>query len=248
MVSIKLSNLSLSYPIYGMSARSLKKDVVRIALGKSLNVAHETVMIDALKEIDTEIHSGQRVGLVGHNGAGKSTLLKVLAGIYAPTSGIIQTEGTVGALFDTHFGIDFDATGYENIYIRSYLLGLSSQQIPAMIKDVEEFTELGEFLAMPVKSYSAGMTLRLSFALSTMQAPQILLIDEIINVGDASFIEKTKKRLADFVHRSEILVLASHSNEIIRSMCNNLIWLEKGRIKKVGLTSKILPEYINSDV
>ncbi len=243
MSLVQLKDLSLRYPLYGLSSRSLKKELIKMALGKRLGIADEVVVVNALENLNLNIEAGQKIGLVGNNGAGKSTLLKVLAGIYPPTTGKLLLKGTVGALFDVHFGMDFEATGYENVYIRAYLLGIPRKKISAMMADIEEFTELGEFLEMPVKSYSNGMLLRLSFGLSTMVAPNILLIDEIINVGDAIFIEKAKERLAKFIHQSDALLLASHANDIIESMCTEVLWLDKGRIKQFGTTAEVMSAY-----
>jgi len=196
-----------------------------------------------LQHISLQLNTGDKVGLIGHNGAGKSTLLRLMAGIYEPTKGQVRFEGTVGTLLDLTLGMDTEATGYENIKIRGVILGLTNQQIADVIPDIEAFTEMGDFLSMPAKTYSSGMLLRLAFAISTTIAPNILLIDEAVGAGDAHFMDKAERRLASFVHRSDILVIASHDNNFIRQFCNKVLWLEHGTVKAFGPTEKIIKEY-----
>jgi ABC-type polysaccharide/polyol phosphate transport system ATPase subunit len=203
--------------------------------------------VDALTQISLHLQSGDRLGLIGHNGAGKSTLLRILAGIYEPSVGKVNINGSIGAMLDITLGMDPEATGYENIRIRGMILGLSKSEIEQIIPDIEEFTEMGSFLSMPVKTYSSGMTVRLAFAISTAIAPDILLMDEAIGAGDAHFMEKAQKRLENFVHQSEILVLASHSNAAIRQFCNKALWLEHGRVHMFDDVETVVSAYENRE-
>lgn len=246
MTKLTAKNVCLDYPIFGTSSRSLKKTFVKITTGGTLSTDSNTVVIRAVQNLSFELNHGDRLGLIGHNGAGKSTLLRVLAGIYAPTSGEVITEGSVGALLDISLGMQSEATGYENIYIRGLILGLKKSQIDAVIPSVEAFADMGSFLSMPVKTYSAGMRVRLAFAISTSINNDILLVDESIGAGDASFKEKAKKRVVDFIDRAHIMVLASHDDEFIKEFCNKALWLEHGVAKAYGDSHTVLQQYQDS--
>lgn len=236
MSLITLNNVSLRYPLLGAYTRSLKQSVFQaLTRGRSPNSEHQTVAyIDALKGISFELNSGDRLGLIGRNGAGKSTLLKVLAGIYAPSGGQLTVRGRVSSLLGINVGLNPQATGFDNIKFRCLLHGLDKQKIQTVTKRVEAFTELGQFLAMPVKTYSSGMTLRLSFAIATEITPDILVTDEVVGVGDAQFMEKAKKRLSSLIEAANIFVVASHSDEIIKKFCNKILWLDQGVIVKLS--------------
>lgn len=192
--------------------------------------AREIVTVRAIDGLSLDICEGERVGLVGHNGSGKTTLLRVLAGIYRPTGGSVTIAGRVSALLDTSAGMDPEATGIENIHLRGRILGLTAPQIAQHIDDIAEFTELGDFLALPMKTYSAGMAARLSFAISTITHDDILLIDEGIGAGDASFQEKAQVRIAEMFERTSIVLLASHSEDLIQRFCTRRLRLEHGRL------------------
>jgi ABC-2 type transport system ATP-binding protein/lipopolysaccharide transport system ATP-binding protein len=244
MALIKLDGVSVSFPVYDSSSRSLKNAFLTGATGGNIeSQAHHPSTVQALREISGTLRDGQRVGLVGHNGAGKSTLLRVLAGIYEPCSGSLEIEGHVAPLFDISLGMDGEATGYENIMLRGLFLGLSRNEIAAKTDEIAEFTELGDFLNLPVRIYSAGMRLRLAFAVSTAIEPEILLLDEGISAGDAAFFEKANKRLRHFTSRASIIVLASHSDQLVKSMCNLAVLLERGRMISVGEPLEILDQY-----
>jgi ABC-type polysaccharide/polyol phosphate transport system ATPase subunit len=233
MSFIKLENVSLSYPILrGNYVRSIKQSVVMALSGKHsfANGLEPVTVIDALKNINFELKSGDRLGLIGRNGAGKSTLLRVLAGIYPPTQGNLEASGTISPLLGISVGMNPMSTGYENIRFRCLLHGFDKKKIQNIIREVEDFTELGHFLSMPVKTYSSGMNVRLSFGIATAITPDILLIDEVVGVGDAQFIEKAQKRLNNLIESSNILVLASHSEDIIKKFCNKILWLEQGSV------------------
>lgn len=234
MANIELDGISLVYPVYGVNSRSLKKSILNIAVGGRLSQEKGCVEIEALKNISFKLQSGDRLGIIGHNGAGKTSLLKVLAQIYEPTQGVLKISGQTSCLFDIMMGLDQELTGYENILLRGLILGLSKAEIKKIVPDVEEFAELGEFMKMPIKTYSSGMMVRLAFGIVTSISSDILLVDEIVNVGDASFMEKAKKRMASLIHRSDIMVLSTHDHHIIKEFCNKAIWLEKGRIKCLG--------------
>jgi ABC-type polysaccharide/polyol phosphate transport system ATPase subunit len=194
---------------------------------------NQPVIVRALDDVNLTIEHGDRVALTGHNGSGKSTLLRVLAGLYKPTSGSVTIRGKVSAILDPNAGIDPDATGIENIFLRGRILGMKDQEIRAKLDEIVEFTELANFIALPMRTYSAGMFARLAFAVSTAIEPDILLIDEGIGAGDAHFMDKIKARLQSMVERSPILVLASHDQKLVSQLCNRTITFEHGRI--VGL-------------
>lgn len=244
MSKIHLKNVNLSYPIFGASTRSFKRSLVNVATGGTLRKSeHSPVMVDALKDITFNLEEGDKLGLVGHNGAGKSTLLRVLANIFEPQTGQVYVNGKVSALLDINVGMEPELTGYENIKIRGFILGISKEEIEKTIPDIEEFTELGNFLSMPVKTYSTGMMVRLGFGISTATVPDILLVDEVIGAGDSKFIKKAQQRMESFVARSNIFVLASHSNDVIKKFCNKAMWLEHGEIKAFGSTKDVLAQY-----
>jgi len=249
MLSIISKDIHVEFPIYDTRTRSLKYSlgIKQIAKGlsriapKNMNVggqigASETgrVVVKALDGVSFEISEGDRVGLMGHNGSGKTTLLRVLAGIYEPATGVIQANGRVFPLFDLQLGMDPEATGIENIWMRGKMLNLSTKQIQDALDDVIDFTELGDYLYMPARAYSSGMALRLAFAISTAITPEILVLDEMIGAGDASFIAKADARLKTFLARTGILVIASHSMGMLRQWCNKGMLLEQGKMLAYG--------------
>jgi len=244
MALIELNDVSVSFAIYNSSSRSLKNRLLSSTTGGQLGPKskHETI-VRALDSVTVTLRDGARVGLVGHNGAGKSTLLRVLAGIYEPSSGSARIEGHVAPLFNIGLGMDPEATGYENILIRGLFLGLSRAQIREKIPDIAAFTELGEFLDLPVRTYSDGMRLRLAFAVSTAIDPEILLLDEGIAAGDAPFLAKANARVRAFAQKAAIIVLASHSTQLMKSICKTAVLLERGRIVSIGPVQDVLNLY-----
>jgi ABC-2 type transport system ATP-binding protein/lipopolysaccharide transport system ATP-binding protein len=240
---IVLKDASVEIPIYATGNNSLKTMLLRKAVGGRFGVAGSNLIITALSGIDLEICDGERIGLVGHNGSGKTTLLRVLAGVYPPTKGEVTVVGRVSPMFDISLGMSVDATGIENVKICGALWGLSPQEIEAGMDDIIEFTELGDYLKIPVRTYSAGMLLRLSFAIATLRQPEILLLDEVIGVGDAEFMKKARARLAKIASRASILVLASHSDEIIRLFCTKAMWLTQGTVGAFGEVDAVLSAY-----
>ena len=240
MASIELQDVSLVYPIYGTNSRSLKSSMIHFATGGRLNREHSIVQVEALKNINFSLKSGDRLGLIGHNGAGKTTLLKVLAQIYEPTKGKVCVSGEAHCLFDIMVGMDFSLTGYENILLRGFLLGLSKKEVENAIPKIEEFAELGDFIKMPLKSYSSGMLVRLAFGIITSVPTQILLVDEVVNVGDSRFVQKAKARMSSLVHQSDILVLSTHDMGIIKEFCTMAARLEHGEVVAFGKIEEVL--------
>lgn len=246
MANIVFDNVTTEFPIYNASARSLKKRLIQIATGGQINADSKgRVAVRSLENVSFVLKDGDRVGLLGHNGAGKSTLLRVLGKVYVPSSGTALIEGKLGSLIDISFGTDHEATGRENIYLRGALLGLSRAAITAQIDEIIEFSELGDFVDMPLRTYSSGMHLRLAFSVSTIIRPEILLMDEWLSVGDEGFRIKAEKRLANLVQSTNILVIASHSKELISRICNRVLWLEHGHIKMDGPVEKVSDAYFN---
>jgi len=199
--------------------------------------------VDALRNLNLDIGHGERVGLIGLNGAGKSTLLKVMAKIYPPTSGVARIRGHVCPMFEFATGFEMNQSGRDNIRIRGLLLGMSPAEIEEKLPEIAAFTELGEFLDYPVRTYSTGMFVRLAFAVSTSVNPEVLLIDEVMGAGDIKFADKAKRRMFEFMEQGKILVFASHSPELLKSFCERTIWLESGTIRMDGDTSEILDNY-----
>jgi ABC-type polysaccharide/polyol phosphate transport system ATPase subunit len=246
MATVVLENVRVDFPIYG-SQCSFRKVLFERATGGGLirrsGRRHDHVLVKALDDVSLRLEDGDRLGLVGHNGAGKSTLLKVVAGVYEPIGGRVFAEGKITPLFDTMPGLDGEDTGYENIVTAGLLLGMTRDEIENKIPEIEEFSELGEYLSLPVRTYSAGMTTRLGFALATAMDPGILLMDEGIGAGDARFAERATVRMKDFIGRSRIMILASHSDQLIAANCNRAAFMSGGRIISLGSPKEILEEY-----
>ncbi|MCE7997261.1 MAG: ABC transporter ATP-binding protein [Rhodobiaceae bacterium] len=231
MAHITLSNITLTFPIYGMNSRSLKQQLLHKTTGGQVaSGAHDSVEVHALNKLSLNLKDGDRLGLTGHNGAGKSSLLRVMAGIYHPTQGHVDVEGSLGVLIDPMAGINVEVSGLDNIYLRGYALGLTRSQISDMIDDVIEFSGLGEFIHMPVKTYSAGMVTRLGFSISTSIKTDILLVDEGLGAADAEFQEQLNQRIGDFYNSVKILVLASHSEPMIEKYCTSRLSMSEGAI------------------
>lgn len=249
MASIEFHNVSVDIPIYNASSRSLKKRLLQVATGGQIGAdAQGRVVVRALDGLSFSLKDGDRVGVVGHNGAGKSTLLRLLSGVYAPTEGSARIQGEIGSLIDISLGIDSEASGRENIYLRAALLGMSKQQINQCIDEIIAFSELGDFIDMPLRTYSSGMHLRLAFSVSTMVRPEVLLMDEWLAVGDQAFTQKAEFRLTQMVQSTNILVIASHSRELVAKTCNRVLWLEHGKIHMDGPPDTVLPVYFNDPV
>ena len=244
MAHISLKQASVVLPIFNSSSRSLTNSLVSAATGGVLTAQRGGhISIEALKNLDLEISTGDRLGIMGHNGSGKSTLLRLLSGIYEPSSGKIERSGSIASLVDISLGINAESTGRENIFLRGKLMGLSKKEIDEKIDEIIEFSELGDYINLPVRIYSSGMLLRLAFSVSTSITADILIMDEWLSVGDGAFAERASNRLRELVDSSEILVIASHTRSLIEETCNKVVWLEHGVIKKVGPVDEIVPEY-----
>ena len=239
MTSIILDNCSLRLPIYGTINRSLKGTVMATATGGRIAAASKHVtVVEALRGISLDIRAGDRIGIRGHNGAGKTSLLRMIAGIYEPTSGRIMVQGKVSSFINLGMGMDLEATGRENILLCGLMFGLGFDEINELTPSIGEFSGLGDFLQMPVRTYSSGMMLRLVFSIVTSVHPEILVMDEWMAVGDADLVVHAQQRLRELVDNSSILVLASHSDESLRSYCNRIITLEHGEVVGVDVVGE----------
>jgi len=240
---ILVEDISVFFPLYHASARSLKKTVMAAASGRLGKDKQRRVVVQALRDISFELNGGDRLGLIGSNGAGKTTLLRTLAGIYEPVMGRVRVQGSLNALLDASLGMNMELTGRENIMLRGLYNGLTRPELERLEEDVAEFAGLGDFLDLPVRIYSAGMVVRLGFALATAIRPQILLMDEWILAGDAEFMERARHRLEAMVRSAEILVLSSHDIGIVRAWCTRVMWLDQGRIRADGPANEVADAY-----
>ncbi len=246
MVSIDVWNAAVDFPIFDAKSRSLKKAVLGKTGGK-IGTDSKVPIIEALHDINLSLRHGDRVALVGHNGAGKSTLLRLLSGIYEPTRGHARVTGRVAPVFDLGVGMDPEISGYENMLIRGLFLGMSRKEMLKRVDDIAEFTELGDYLEMPLRTYSSGMRVRLALGVVTSIDPEILILDEGIGAVDAEFLEKARDRLHSLVKRSGILVFASHSDEFLIELCDSALWMDHGQIKESGELRHVLTEYKGYD-
>ena len=244
MTHLTAFNISVDFPLYHSDNRSLKKTILGATAGRFGQDHKHRPVVQALRNISFTLRSGDRLGLIGSNGSGKTTLLRTLSGIYQPTIGSLSMEGQLTSLLDPGQGMNMELTGRENIRLRGYFMGIPNADIARLEADVEDFAEIGQFIDLPVRNYSSGMVLRLAFAMATAIHPEILLMDEWILAGDAAFMEKAKNRVSAMVSKADILVLASHSSNIIAEWCDRLIWLEDGHIRADGKPLAILSQYL----
>jgi ABC-type polysaccharide/polyol phosphate transport system ATPase subunit len=240
MARIELEKVNLTFNVRKNTGLTLKEFVVRGLFRQSVN---PRMQVHALKDIDLRIDEGQRVGIIGHNGAGKSTILKLLAGIYPATRGRRTVEGKISSLFDIALGFEGDATGWENIRYRSYLQGETPKTVRGKIAAIAEFSELGDFLNMPVRYYSAGMSVRLAFSIATAIEPEILLVDEVLSVGDLAFQDKARGRMVDMMSKAKILVMVSHDLTSIKKLCQRVLWMDHGAVRADGPAEPIVTAY-----
>jgi ABC-type polysaccharide/polyol phosphate transport system ATPase subunit len=242
MARIALRDVTIAFPIFSSHTRSIRTAVLS-RLGGSLASHNDTVIVQALVNISLDLVDGDRLGLVGANGAGKTTFLRLVSRVYPPLAGEAVIEGKVSSFTDIGLGMEPEATGWENIIFRCVFLGLTFAEARALATSIGEFSELGGYLDLPVRTYSTGMFLRLAFSISTAVQPDIVVMDEMIAAGDENFIQKAHKRIDDLLERTRILVLASHSLPIIRKFCNKVLWLEQGQVKMVGYVDDVLLAY-----
>lgn len=244
MASIRFHNVVVDIPVFNATNRSLKNNVISAATGGQIKARDGgRAAVRAIDGLDLSLDHGARVGLIGHNGAGKSTILRTIAGIYEPTGGKVAVAGDVASMFDIGFGMDPDATGWDNLVLRGMLLGMSKREVHERLPTLAEETGLGEFLDMPLRTYSAGMATRLAFAVSTSITPDILLIDEGIGAGDAAFIARAEERLKHFIGNAGLLVMASHSDKLLKQWCDTGLWMEHGRLRMAGTIDEVLAAY-----
>ena len=234
MAHICMNNICVDFPIYNTTGRSLKNQLMQAATGGRMGSNEQgRVVVRALQSISLEFKEGDRVGLVGHNGAGKSTLLRVISGVYEPIEGFLEVQGKITSMIDLSLGMDGEATGIENIYLRGALLGFNRQWLSSRISDIVDFAGLGDFIRMPLRTYSTGMQMRLAFSIATLAQPEILLMDEWLTVGDADFKEKAQQRLHEIVQKSSILIIATHSPELVKTICNRTVRLDRGNLMNI---------------
>jgi len=245
--SLRLRDVSVDFPIYSGGSRSLKKVLFnRTTQGNLARDARDRITVQALSDITLDIANGDRLAIIGANGAGKSTLLKVLAGIYAPTRGHMHASGRVSALLTPSIGLNPDATGRENVITRGMFMDVHPRQMRDRVDEIADFTELGYYMDMPVRTYSSGMMVRLCFAVATSVRPEILLMDEWIGAGDAAFFAKAQQRMTDFLSATSILTLASHSLPLLQEWCNRAVLLDHGRITATGSVEEVAAFYTRS--
>jgi lipopolysaccharide transport system ATP-binding protein len=241
---IDVEAIAVSFPLYHGSARSLKKTVMAAASGRLGRDRQSRVVVEALRDISFSLRSGDRLGLIGLNGAGKTTLLRALAGIYEPVAGRIRVQGSVNALLDPNMGMNAELTGRENVLLRGLYNGLAREEVVRLEEDVADFAGLGDFMDLPVRTYSSGMIVRLGFAMATTIRPQILLMDEWLLVGDAEFRDRAQIRLEDMVRGAEVLVLSTHDTGVVRNWCTRVLWLDQGRVREDGRPEDVLASYL----
>jgi lipopolysaccharide transport system ATP-binding protein len=231
IASIVGKDVFVEFPIYENSHRSLKKAVFNLTTGGRIGQdAGNHRVVRALDDLNFQFSDGERVGLTGHNGCGKTTMLRMLSGVYAPVRGQLKVNGRVASLLDVSMGLDPDASGFENIYLRGILDGLSPSRIKDKVDDIATFSDLGHYLELPVRTYSSGMMLRLAFAISTSVEADILIMDEWLSVGDAAFQEKAALRLDALVGQASIVVIATHDPELVARVCTRQIAMEHGKM------------------
>ncbi len=240
MNMIELSNVTLDYPVFSVKANSLRQAMINVSVGgKLFKNGSDTVVVRALNNLSVKVAEGERLGLYGHNGSGKTTLLRVMAGIYAPTHGVVRFGGTISSVFDVGLGMDAEATGEDNIMRLASFRGISREQVKKEFDNIAEFTELGQFLKMPVKLYSSGMVMRLAFAVATSFRPEILVLDEWMSAGDEAFMAKAATRMSSFAKDARAMVLASHSKQLLSANCDRILVLERGVIVREGTPEEV---------
>jgi lipopolysaccharide transport system ATP-binding protein len=243
MALIELDNVCLTFHVRTYGRITLKEYVLK---GGFRRRRSEVMKVKALENINLRLGEGERVGIIGHNGAGKSTLLRVLAGVYLPTAGRRVVEGQIASLFEITLGFEMDANGWENIAFRSYFQGQSPRELKEKVPEIAEFSELGDFLNMPLRYYSAGMMVRLAFSIATTIEPEILLVDEVLSAGDLAFQRKARTRIEQLLGHARMVVMVSHDLNSIESFCDRVVWLDHGRMRAVGPAAEVIAAYQES--
>ncbi len=237
---IELEDVGLVFHVRRHGRISLKEYLVRGLFRRRKENSFE---VDALQQINLRIREGERVGIIGANGAGKSTLLKLLAGIYPPSTGRREVYGHISSLFELSLGFELDASGWDNIMYRGYLQGETPRSIRAKMQAIADFSELGKFLDMPIRYYSAGMLVRLAFSIATAIEPEILLLDEVLNAGDAAFQAKARERMRGLISSARVVILVSHDLTSLQQLCDRVVWLDHGRIHREGPAAELIAAY-----
>jgi ABC-type polysaccharide/polyol phosphate transport system ATPase subunit len=243
MALIELDRVGLTFRVRKHGRISLKELLVKQLFKRDFNPLLE---VHALRDVCLHIGEGERVGIIGHNGAGKSTLLKVLAGIYPPTAGRRTVVGQISSLFDYALGFEPEATGWENICFRGYLQGENPRSIKAKMKPIAEFSELGGFLDMPIRYYSAGMMVRLAFSIATAIEPEVLLVDEVLSVGDLAFQQKARQRMQEMMAKARLIVVVSHDLTSVAQLCQRAVWMDHGSVRGDGPVHEVIAAYTAS--
>ena len=243
MAQIELEHVNLTFRVRKERGIRMKDFILKRMFLPSNNPIME---VRALQDVSMRIDSGDRVGIIGHNGAGKSTILKLLAGIYMPTSGHRVVQGRISSLFDIALGFEPEANGWDNIAYRSYLQGETPASVRSKKQAIADFSELGDFLNMPVRYYSAGMMVRLAFSIATAIDPEILLVDEVLSVGDLAFQNKARERMREMMAKAHLMVLVSHDLELLPQLCSRAVWMDHGRAVMNGSCEEVVDAYRSS--
>lgn len=240
MVGIDLQSVSLEFRVRQFKRLTLKEFLVRGMFKRSAN---PIIHVHALRDVTLQVSEGERLGILGHNGAGKSTLLKLLAGIYPPTAGKRNVVGRISSLFDIALGFEPDSNGWDNIYNRGFLQGQSPRSIRTKVDQIASFSELGQFLDMPVRYYSAGMMVRLAFSIATAIEPEILIVDEVLAVGDLAFQQKAARRIRDMMSQARLIVMVSHDLDSLQNLSSRIVWMDHGRVRMDGCPAEVVRAY-----
>ena len=247
MTYIHFNRVSMRFPHFSKFAKA-KKQQTALCGGRLEKTGHHSVSVCALEDLSFQLTAGDRVAVIGHNGAGKTTLFRLIAGLYAPTSGSISVSGRVSSIINLNFGLENNASGYENIIIRGLYLGMTKKQIHAQLDEMVDFAELGDFLHLPLHTYSAGMRARLAFSVAIHRDADILVLDEVLGTGDHAFLKKVRQKLHVFAQKETILVFASHADELLRQLCNKALLLTQGQLTQMGPLEEVLSLYADQEV
>ncbi|EHL15317.1 hypothetical protein HMPREF9630_00686 [Peptoanaerobacter stomatis] len=240
-VIIKVNDISMVFNLYSEKINSIKEKFIKILKNEvRINEFY------ALKDVSFEINKGESVALIGSNGSGKSTLLKVISGIYKPTRGSVDIYGRIAPLIELGAGFDLELTARENIFLNGAVLGNDRKFMTEKFQEIVDFAELWDFIDIPIKNFSSGMVARLGFSLATIFKPDILIVDEVLSVGDYSFQKKCEQKMEELMLGGTTLILVSHSNEVVRKLCSKAIWIKNGKVVEIGESKDVLDKYVKS--